>query len=48
VLTVDGSINSRSDRGGTARARVQEQLDEVSAATASLDEWIAETSTQRP
>jgi argininosuccinate lyase len=48
VLTVDGSINSRSGRGGTALARVQEQLDEVTAATASLDEWIAETSTQQP
>jgi argininosuccinate lyase len=45
VLTVDGSINSRSGRGGTALARVQEQLDEVGAATASLSEWIAETLT---
>jgi argininosuccinate lyase len=41
VLTVEGSINSRSARGGTALARVQEQLAEVSAATASLNEWIA-------
>jgi argininosuccinate lyase len=41
VLTVEGSINSRSVRGGTALARVQEQLAEVSAATASLNEWIA-------
>jgi argininosuccinate lyase len=46
VLTVEGSIKSRSGRGGTALARVQEQLDEVSAATAFLDQWIAETSTQ--
>ena len=41
VLTVEGSINSRSARCGTALARVQEQLAEVSAATASLNEWIA-------
>jgi argininosuccinate lyase len=41
VLTVEGSINSRSGRGGTALTRVQEQLEEVSAATASLDEWIS-------
>jgi argininosuccinate lyase len=44
VLTVEGSINSRSGRGGTALARVQEQLDEVRTATALLNEWIAETS----
>jgi argininosuccinate lyase len=43
VLTVDGSINSRSGRGGTAPARVQEQLDEVGTATALLREWIAES-----
>jgi argininosuccinate lyase len=41
VLTVEGSINSRSGRGGTALIRVQEQLEEVSAATALLDEWIS-------
>jgi argininosuccinate lyase len=41
VLTVEGSINSRSGRGGTALRRVQEQLEEVSAAAASLDEWTA-------
>jgi argininosuccinate lyase len=41
VLTVEGSINSRSGRGGTALPRVQEQLEEVGAATASLDEWIS-------
>jgi argininosuccinate lyase len=46
VLSVEGSINSRAGRGGTALARVQEQLDEVSAAVASLDEWIAKTSPQ--
>jgi len=44
VLTVEGSINSRSGRGGTALARVQEQLDEVRTAMASLNEWMAETS----
>jgi argininosuccinate lyase len=43
VLTIVGSINSRSGRGGTALARVREQLDEVSAASALLDEWINET-----
>jgi argininosuccinate lyase len=36
VLTVEGSINSRSGRGGTALPRVAEQLDEVSAAAALL------------
>jgi argininosuccinate lyase len=41
VLTVEGSINSRSARGGTALVRVQEQLEEISAARASLNEWIA-------
>jgi argininosuccinate lyase len=40
VLSVEGSINSRTGRGGTALARVREQLDEVSAAAASLDAWI--------
>jgi argininosuccinate lyase len=48
VLTVDGSINSRSGRGGTALARVQEQLDEVGTATASLSEWVAEAARARP
>ncbi|HJV14337.1 MAG TPA: argininosuccinate lyase [Propionibacteriaceae bacterium] len=47
VLTVEGSINSRTGRGGTALARVREQLDEVSTAAALLDEWIAKTSPQR-
>ncbi|HEY6685121.1 MAG TPA: argininosuccinate lyase [Propionibacteriaceae bacterium] len=41
VLTVEGSINSHSGRGGTALTRVQEQLEEVGAATASLHEWIS-------
>ena len=34
VLTVEGSVASRSGRGGTAPARVREQLDELRAATA--------------
>jgi argininosuccinate lyase len=33
VLTVDGSVGSRSGRGGTAPARVREQLDELRVAT---------------
>ena len=40
VLTVDGSINSRSARGGTALARVREQLDEIGAAVSSVDAWL--------
>ena len=40
VLTVDGSINSRSARGGTALARVREQLDEIGAAVRSVDAWL--------
>jgi argininosuccinate lyase len=33
VLTVEGSVTSRSGRGGTAPARVREQLDELRAAS---------------
>ena len=33
VLTVEGSVASRSGRGGTAPARVREQLDELRAVT---------------
>jgi argininosuccinate lyase len=40
VLTVQGSINSRSGRGGTAAVRVSEQLDEVSDASRSLHDWL--------
>jgi argininosuccinate lyase len=40
VLTVDGSINSRSGRGGTAEARVREQLTEVAAAVAAVEKWL--------
>jgi argininosuccinate lyase len=38
VLTVQGSIDSRSGRGGTATARVREQLDELVAAVARFAE----------
>jgi len=34
VLTVEGSVASRAGRGGTAPARVREQLDEVAAVAA--------------
>ncbi|MBD3946755.1 argininosuccinate lyase [Nocardioides ganghwensis] len=34
VLTVEGSVSSRSGRGGTAPVRVREQLDELRAASA--------------
>jgi argininosuccinate lyase len=34
VLTVDGSVSSRSGRGGTAPVRVREQLDELRASSA--------------
>jgi argininosuccinate lyase len=40
VLSVPGSINSRSGRGGTALVRVREQLDEVSDAMNSVDSWL--------
>ncbi|HEY6812419.1 MAG TPA: argininosuccinate lyase [Propionibacteriaceae bacterium] len=40
VLTVEGSINSRSGRGGTAEARVREQLTEVEAAVAVVEKWL--------
>ncbi len=44
VLSVHGSINSRNGRGGTATARVREQLAEVVAAVNSLTSF----STGRP
>jgi argininosuccinate lyase len=47
VLTVEGSINSRSGRGGTAVLRVREQLDEVSTAVALLEEWVAKSDPRR-
>jgi argininosuccinate lyase len=40
VLTVGGSVASRAGRGGTAPARVQEQLSEVRAATADHRAWL--------
>jgi argininosuccinate lyase len=36
VLSVEGSINSRSDRGGTAERRVREQLGEVEDQLAAI------------
>ena len=36
VLSVKGSINSRTGRGGTAEVRVQEQLDEIVSRLADL------------
>jgi argininosuccinate lyase len=39
VLTVDGSIDSRNARGGTARGRVTEQLTELRTRLAGLREW---------
>jgi argininosuccinate lyase len=39
VLSVIGSINSRSGRGGTAVVRVREQLDEVSDAIRAIQDW---------
>jgi argininosuccinate lyase len=40
VLSVTGSINSRTGRGGTALVRVREQLDEVGDAVSSVDAWL--------
>jgi len=40
VLSVAGSINSRSGRGGTAVVRVREQLDEVSDAIRAIQDWV--------
>jgi argininosuccinate lyase len=37
VLSVTGSINSRTGRGGTALVRVREQLDEIAGILAELD-----------
>jgi argininosuccinate lyase len=37
VLSVTGSINSRTGRGGTALVRVREQLDEIASVLAELD-----------
>ena len=40
VLTVKGSINSRSGRGGTAEVRVREQLAELEAELAVIEKWL--------
>jgi argininosuccinate lyase len=40
VLSVTGSINSRIGRGGTAEARVREQLAEVKTALTGAQEWV--------
>ena len=40
VLSVTGSINSRSGRGGTAIVRVREQLGEVRDVISSVDAWL--------
>jgi argininosuccinate lyase len=39
VLTVSGSIDSRTGRGGTATVRVREQLDEVAGALEAAKTW---------
>jgi argininosuccinate lyase len=41
VLTVEGSIASRSARGGTAQARVDDQLAELHGAVAAQRAWAA-------
>jgi argininosuccinate lyase len=41
VLTVEGSVAARDARGGTAPARVREQLDELRRAIAAHRAWIA-------
>jgi argininosuccinate lyase len=40
VLSVTGSINSRTGRGGTATVRVREQLNEVRDVMSSVDAWL--------
>lgn len=41
VLTVPGSVDARSGRGGTATVRVEEQLAELAAVQAGLRAWLA-------
>ncbi len=41
VLTAEGSVASRDGRGGTAPARVAEQLDELRAVVAAHRDWLA-------
>jgi argininosuccinate lyase len=40
VLTVEGSTASRNGRGGTAPARVREQLEELVATTTDHRAWL--------
>ena len=40
VLSLTGSINSRTGQGGTALVRVREQLDEMRDAMTSVDAWL--------
>ena len=40
VLTVEGSVASRDGRGGTAPARVREQLAELRAVVADHRSWV--------
>ncbi len=40
VLSVEGSINARNGRGGTAQVRVTEQLAEVRTAIEALSGWL--------
>ena len=42
VLTVAGSIDSRSGRGGTATVRVREQLNELLGSVDALTAWLSE------
>jgi len=41
VLAVSGSIAARSERGGTAAARVEEQLAELRTRSSALEVWAA-------
>ena len=41
VLSVDGSLASRDAKGGTAPARVAEQLDDAAARLAELEAFAA-------
>jgi argininosuccinate lyase len=41
VLTVEGSVAARDGRGGTAPARVREQLDELRRTVAAHRAWLA-------
>lgn len=43
VLSIEGSVEARAGRGGTAPARVAEQLDEASATLEVLREWTRST-----